>query len=613
MRKRVILTMEKYVIEPLGIQHLLSVAKMLGWDAEVFLHTDSDFKPLIEEARSADLVGFSIWTGAHEIAFQAADDLRNMGIPVAIGGPHATYHTDECANHADFVAKGDSFRIWKHILQIIDGTATDVVGIRKISSNVFFDEDAKAEEFPLPNLGREIVYRRYADLANSHIKSLMCSTGCPFHCTYCNSPHLNEMYKEQGGFKHVFRVRPIDDIIAEALYVRDYWGVKMFYFQDDIFGYDLKWLKEFVARWKREVGIPWHCQIRLELTRGNPGAERLDLFVEGGCSGITLAIESGNAFLRELVLLRPMEHDLIVNGCHEIIRRGMTLRTEQMLQIPFSNLQTDLSTLWLNYEINPTMAWSSILHPFGETNIGKMAKQWGFWDESFPSSIYWDRSPLLHSTTAMEIVLPIIERLRLAGRRFDSPLLRMYTGPRNGDGKADVFVGENGLIRLPGMRQIPICQIQYLDAKANERYCDQTSHLQPIFNWLSKVPRGYELGRRWVELRKEEWTLANLGKLTEEHLRQSGNGHKGEEGKRKLADGLGCSPDSFPAGIRDNPLYFCFFPSGAVLARTMIEREIFNLPSDRFWRNFGNVARWHLFSYGLYKIESGIEDPIAQR
>ncbi|MFA6415555.1 MAG: radical SAM protein [Candidatus Paceibacterota bacterium] len=583
--------MEKYVIEPLGIQHLLSIAKMLGWDAEVYLHQNSDFEPLINEAKGADLVGFSIWTGAHEQAFRAADILREKGVLVAIGGPHATYHTDECARHADWVAKGDSFRIWKYILQNISGAETLPVGVRQLSSNVLFDENARAEEFPLSNLGREIVYHRYPDLAKSHIKSIMGSTGCPFHCTYCNSPHLNEMYKKQGGFKHVFRVRPLDDIIAEALYVRDHWGVKMFYFQDDIFGYDLSWLREFVRRWKSEVGVSWHCQIRLELTRGKPGEERLDLFVEGGCSGITLAIESGNAFLRELVLLRPMEHELIVGGCHEIMRRGMTLRTEQMLQIPFSNLETDLSTLQLNHEINPTMAWSSILHPFGETNMGKIARQWGFWSEDSPSSIYWNRSPLLHSTTAMETVLPHIERLRpLTGRRFDSPLLRMYTESKNGNGRADVFV-EDGLVHLSGVRRVPICEIQYLDAEANERYCDQTSHLQPIFNWLSKVPRGYELGWKWVELRKEEWTFANLGKLTEEHLRQAGHNYEVEEWKRKLADGLWCSPDSFPAGIRDNPLYFCFFPSGPKLARTMIEKGVFSLPPEKFWHEFGSLAR----------------------
>ena len=266
----------------------------------------------------------------------------------------------------------------------------------------------------------------------------------------------------------------------------------------------MKWLRQFVRRWSAEVGVPWHCQIRLELTRGTPGGERLDLFVKGGCSGITLAIESGNAFLRKHVLLRPMEHELILEGCRQIISRGMTLRTEQMLQIPFSNIETDLSTLWLNYEINPTMAWSSILHPFGETNMGKIAWRWGFWDKDAVSSIYLDRSPLTHSVTAMETVLPLIERLQPVGQRFESLLLKMYAKAKNGGLKADIFlddtVSKDGdrLVSLPDTRE-PICEIEYLDTEKNTRYCDQISHLQPIFNWLTKVPEGYRLGKKWVE------------------------------------------------------------------------------------------------------------------
>lgn len=606
---RVILTMEKYVIEPLGIQHLLSIAKMLGWDAEVVLHESNDFEPLIKEAEDADLVGFSIWTGAHEPAFKAADILRSRGIPVAIGGPHATYHTDECAKHADFVSKGDSFRIWKHILQSLDGKKALPVGIKRVSKNVFFDENAKAEEFPLPNLGREIVYSRYSDLAKSDIKSMMCSTGCPFHCTYCNSPHLNEMYKEQGGFKHVFRVRSIDDIIAEALYVRDNWGVKMFYFQDDIFGYDLKWLREFVRQWKNEIRVPWHCQIRLELARGKSGAQRLDLFAEGGCSGITLAVESGNAFLREHVLLRPMDHDLIIDGCQQIMSRGMTLRTEQMLQIPFSNVKTDLSTLRLNYEISPTMAWSSILHPFGETNIGKIAWRWGFWDRDAVSSIYLDRSPLRHSFKAMEIVRPHVESLRTGGR-FSSPLLDMYV-KSNGNNHGQVFLDGQSLISIGGQKSL--CEIEYLDEDDNDRYCDQMSHLQPIFNWLPKVPQGYELGEEWIRLGKEDWTFKKLGELTKIHLCRNGYRADVEKWQIKFAENFKCLPENLPKGIRDNPLYFCFFPSGPKLARTLIEKETFNLPPEKFWRGFGGLARWHLFTHGLYKTESEIEEPIAVR
>ena len=188
-----------------------------------------------------------------------------------------------------------------------------------------------AEGFPSP--GRDLVYETYPYFANSPIKSIMCSVGCPFTCSYCYAPVNNEMY---GGFK--LSVREIPDIINEALQIKARWPLSMVYFQDDIFGFRIEWLKEFVQEWKTKVGVPWHCQIRLELTEDE---RRLDLFREGGCTGITLAVESGNDFLRRFVLHRAMSDELITQGIARIKQRGFALRLEQILAVPFSDIATD--------------------------------------------------------------------------------------------------------------------------------------------------------------------------------------------------------------------------------------------------------------------------------
>ena len=414
-----------------------------------------------------------------------------------------------------------------------------------------------------------------------------------------------------GGFKNVFRVRPIGDIIEEALYVRDHWGAKMFYFQDDIFGYDMKWLEEFVRRWRSEVAVPWHCQIRLELARGDAGLERLRLFREGLASGITLAIESGDAFLREFVLLRPMTQELVIEGCKRIMEFGLTLRTEQILQVPFSNLETDLATLKLNNEINPQMAWSSILAPFGETNMGKIAKRFGFYagnNDDLDEEFYFDYSQLRHSETGRAAVEPLVRSMK-AGR-FESPLLRMHARPRNGNSDvADVFM-DSSQPTTAGREADPLCELRYMSDEENTRYCDQTSRLQRLFNWLSKVPRGYRLGSAWVELNRDTWTFANLGKLTEEHLMAVGYGSKLEAWKRALASKLDVSVESLPRGIRDNPYYFCFFPSGHEFAARVAGKGLFDLEPWKFFDALGGEARRWLFSRYVYKTD-GAELPIA--
>jgi radical SAM superfamily enzyme YgiQ (UPF0313 family) len=580
-RKKVLLVGRYYIIEPLGIIYLLGIPEQLGWDAEVLLIKDSDFGSLWETAESFDLIGFSIWTGYHLQAFSACDRLRALGKKVIIGGPHATYFTDDCAKHADYVIKGEGFRMFRQILAGETGEGSH------------FDAVRLAEGFPIPNTGRDIVYRRYPELGESPIKSLFCSLGCPFTCSYCYAPKYNEMY---GGFR--LNVRPVDEIINEARHVMQYYPeTKMFYMQDDIFGYDMKWLKEFSDRWPREIGVPWHCQIRLELTKNE---ERLDLFVKGGCSGITLAIESGNDFLRRFVLLRRMEDDLIVEGIRKIQTRGMTLRTEQILAVPFSNIETDLQTLELNCRLNPEMAWTSILAPYGGTEMGNIASRFGFYrgNNDDLSETFFDQSVLRHSVNGREMIEPIAREKQ---KKFnDSPLLRMSAKEKNGGCRADIF-GDHGTDMDTGK---PLCEIQYMSKSENDRYCAQTVALQRIFNWLSKVPNGHSLGKKWVNLAESEWTWEHLGKLTKTHLAEYGFREEAERSSCLLARELGYeSPNRCPKPIASNPWYFLFFPGSAEFAKHLLELGVFEKETENErWDEIGKHARRWLFMRSLYKI-----------
>lgn len=576
MSKRLILVGKYYIIEPLGILYLLGIAKRLGWEAKVVLIKDFDFEPLFREVDEfrPDLVGFSIWTGYHVKTFHACDTLLASGIPVIIGGPHATYFTEECRCHATWVIKAEGFRNFRKILE------------GELSPGIYFDIERMAEGFPVPD--RELVYQEYPELAASLIKSIFCSIGCPFHCSYCYAPAYNEMY---GGF--ALNLRPIDEIIDEALKIKERWPLSMIYFQDDIFGFNIPWLKDFVQAWRTRVGVAWHCQIRLELTRD---IRRLELFREGGCTGITLAIESGNDFLRRFVLLRPMPDELIVEGIQKIQNLGFTLRTEQILAVPFSDIETDLETLELNTRLNPEMAWTSILAPYGGTNMGLIASEFGFYkgNNDDLSETFFDRSVLRHVRGGRRAIEAIVRAL--AKNIVDNPLLRMGVKEKN-EMQAEIFVkDEDGLFKES------VGELEYLSEEENDRYCNQTVMLQRIFNWLSKVPKGAELGAKFVALEKEEWTWEKLGDLTRYHLRRCGVGEKMERGERELANLMGYAWDDLPQAIAVNPYYFCFFPSSHKFAEKLLKLNVFDMLPTECFDILGREARRWLFEHALYKV-----------
>ena len=729
-------------IEPLGLQALAGVAREAGWDRDVVLVRDGDFDKVVEHALSTrpDVVAMSVWTGFHLQSFRAADAMRAAGLRVAIGGPHATYFSESCASHADWVSKGAGFRTFRRIL---DGD---------LAPGVHFDEERLAGGFPLAD--RASVYASYPDLAASQIKSMMNSVGCPFtcvtgdtliclddgldtvanivarlpmqrtiqcahdgmthevreldfgepvatdtgrhiartildqglqtvyeleasngfrlkataqhpmlslqngvrvrtpiselrigdfvavqsahrqmtgadqpyeyahvvsinrlpepepvydltvpnagtfvangftvaNCSYCYATELNLMY---GGF--TLNARPVDDVIREAQEIRDKWPAQLIYFQDDVYGFNIPWLEEFARRWPVEVGIPWHCQIRLEMTREE---RRLDLFKAGGCTGITLAIESGNDFLRRYVLQRAMPDELIVEGIRKIQARGLTLRTEQILAVPFSDLSTDLETLELNTRLNPEMAWTSILAPYGGTAMGTIAAKFGFYEGNNDdlSETFFDRSVLKHTVGGWRAIEPMVRAAAKDSK--DNPLLRAREVSRAPGADASVFAIDDRH-----------ASIEYLSPDENAIYAAQTVRLHQLFYWLAKIKGGHVLARKYLALPEEGRTWKELGALALGHLYETIGPEQVGAWADELVRQMGlASRDELPARVGENPWYFVFMPSGADLALEWVKDGVLEAPDP--FPEIGYRTRQWLFHRSLYLTQPAVR-PIA--
>ncbi len=95
-------------------------------------------------------------------------------------------------------------------------------------------------------------------------------------------------------------IRSVDDVINESAEIAQNWQTDVLYCQDDVHGFDLRdWMPKLAERWPIEVGIPYHAQMRWEMTRDE---RRLDLLKQTGCFGLTLAIEAAEYAVRAEVL-----------------------------------------------------------------------------------------------------------------------------------------------------------------------------------------------------------------------------------------------------------------------------------------------------------------------
>ena len=154
-----------------------------------------------------DLVAITVRTPLADVAYQVADEFRQKGTPVVLGGPHATALPLEASQHANAVAIGEAENTWKVLLQdsqegqlkqFYVGGPFDTANL---PGTVYHDPERPSLN-GLPHLRRDLLpSKRY------RMDSIFTSRGCPFGCKFCNVIFLH-------GPK--VRHRPVEEVVAEV-------------------------------------------------------------------------------------------------------------------------------------------------------------------------------------------------------------------------------------------------------------------------------------------------------------------------------------------------------------------------------------------------------------
>src|SRR5512139_1960694 len=71
----------------------------------------------IDFGEKVDLVGITAQTPVAPRAYQIADEFRKRGIPVVMGGVHASMLPQEALQQVDAVVVGEAEGIWPHLIE----------------------------------------------------------------------------------------------------------------------------------------------------------------------------------------------------------------------------------------------------------------------------------------------------------------------------------------------------------------------------------------------------------------------------------------------------------------------------------------------------------------
>ncbi|MDZ4345327.1 MAG: radical SAM protein, partial [Candidatus Binatia bacterium] len=211
-----------------------------------------------------DLVGITAFTSQANRAYEVATHFRRLGVPVVMGGIHATMCLDEVMERVDSVVTGEAEGIWPQVLE----------DARHGSLKRRYD-GGLAEIHDVPFARHDLLATGYA------FGAIQTTRGCPLNCSFCSVTAFNGAH---------YRQRPIPDVVREFQSVRE---KHILVVDDNLIGTRRDHIARakdlFRAMAQANLRKEWIAQATINFADDE---ELLALAARAGCSGVFIGFES---------------------------------------------------------------------------------------------------------------------------------------------------------------------------------------------------------------------------------------------------------------------------------------------------------------------------------
>ena len=252
------------VWKPLG---LLTLAALTPAEWQITILDENIRLPEYEKLPHPDLVGVTAFTSQANRAYELAREFRDRGVPVVMGGIHATMCPEEAAARVDSIVTGEAEAVWGRVLDDARHGA-----LQPLYEGTHATMDA------MPPARHDLLAGDYA------FGSIQTTRGCPLNCSFCSVTSFN-------GFR--YRQRPVADVVREFGLIRE----KLVLIVDDnLIGTNRKHLARakdlFRAMIQAKLHKRWIAQVTINMADDD---ELLALAARAGCVGVFIGFESSTA------------------------------------------------------------------------------------------------------------------------------------------------------------------------------------------------------------------------------------------------------------------------------------------------------------------------------
>ncbi len=363
-----------YLWQPLALAYV-AAATPKHWDVELIDEQCEGARHY--EQVDADLVGITAFTTQAPRAYEIAQQFRSRGIPVVMGGIHASLVSDEAALHADALFIGECEALWPIV----------IADVERGQLSPRYEGGAKGESLLVPDRS---IFEKY----QYEYVSAQTSRGCPMDCSFCSVTVFNG---------RLFRMRTIDEVVTEVAAIRDR---DIIFVDDDLNGFSRRarqrCLELFQAMTDARLDKRWITQVTINFGDDD---ELPRMARAAGCAGVFIGLESTDT--KSLTLIRKdgtsqrRGLDYYRENVARIRRHGIGVVGSFILGIDTQNMDTIVDDI-LNFAeesqldgLNPT-----ILTPLpGTRDYARMDAEGRILFKNYPAD--WEKYTLAFPVVSM--------------------------------------------------------------------------------------------------------------------------------------------------------------------------------------------------------------------
>ncbi|MFW9880115.1 MAG: B12-binding domain-containing radical SAM protein [Candidatus Thorarchaeota archaeon] len=242
---------------------LPTLAALTPSDVEVVL-TDENVEPIDFEEK-IDLVGITGMTCVIPRSYEIADEYRRRGIPVVMGGIHASMLPEEAISHCNSVVIGEAEEIW---IQVVKDAHRN--NLQKFYRAANFP-DLTNSPMPKWELLKNDKYCYF---------TVQAGRGCPYDCEFCSVKEFNGRH---------YRNKTVTNVVKELELLQGLDSKKLIFFADDNLLAISEYAKELCSAIEGLKIRSWMCQASINKLKDDRVVESLK---KAGCKHIFVGFES---------------------------------------------------------------------------------------------------------------------------------------------------------------------------------------------------------------------------------------------------------------------------------------------------------------------------------